>query len=384
MIGPKRNTCILLSFGILIALIGQGALFAQSPVPTFDTRADLDENGIINAIDLLIFQAAWYGTTSASHTPTPTPTPTATTEEGTPTETFTPSVTFTPSQTPTPSSTGNLPGSVTGRITNQLNSAAVPFYPISITPDGMLGQITNANIDGYYALSGFPVNVSATIRNNEGDPGDEFEDFEIRFTIRQDTVLNIQLVPLPPTHTPTATFTPTETFTPSNTPTITPTFTPSNTPTVTNTATPIVTNTFTFTHTPTPTHTPTDTRTPTHTLTPSNTRTPTPTPINLNGTSWSGFASLNNPVQSNISISMVGSGSNVIVTFISGRTYVDPPTISGASFAFGPQDDFQGVGSNLELENGVFVNNGNTLQGQVIYYTPTLQLRTGTFSMNRN
>ncbi|MBN2394607.1 MAG: SH3 domain-containing protein [Anaerolineae bacterium] len=73
------------------------------------------------------------------------------------------------------------------------------------------------------------------------------------------------LFAIPPTATPTATFTPTATPTHTLTPTSTPTPTPTSTPTPTPTAT--------HTPTPTPTHTPTPTRTPTATHTPI----PTPT-----------------------------------------------------------------------------------------------------------
>ena len=77
------------------------------------------------------------------------------------------------------------------------------------------------------------------------------------------------------TFTPSKTYTPTYTFTPSNTATFTPTytFTPSNTYTPTYTFTP--SNTATFT--PTYTFTPSKTYTPTYTFTPSNTATFTPT-----------------------------------------------------------------------------------------------------------
>lgn len=101
--------------------------------------------------------------------------------------------------------------------------------------------------------------------------------------------------PIPPSNTPTNTFTPsntptftptpTNTFTPSNTPTFTATFTPSNTPTPTNTFTPSNTPTHTPTHTPsntptfTPTNTPSNTPSNTPTLTPSNTPTATATKV---------------------------------------------------------------------------------------------------------
>src|SRR5258706_1926376 len=86
------------------------------------------------------------------------------------------------------------------------------------------------------------------------------------------------ILPVPPTPTPT--FTPTNT--PTFTPTFTPIFTPTNTatPTFTNTATPTYTMTPSSTWTPTPsntaTFTPTNTATLTYTMTPSATWTPTP------------------------------------------------------------------------------------------------------------
>ncbi|MCA9433861.1 MAG: hypothetical protein KC940_25290, partial [Candidatus Omnitrophica bacterium] len=234
----KSRFGFLFCFGLVLLFGGGDRVFAQTPVPTFDARADLDSNGIINAIDLLIFQQAWMGTTMASPTPTdtststPTPTATATMDEGTPTETFTPTL------TPTPTVTGNLPGSVSGKVSNLQSSLPIAFYPIAIVPDGLIGQATITNSAGNYSISGFPVGVSATIRNNDNPPESRgYQAFEERFTIRENTVLNLQLVPLTPTPTPTSTPTPTETFTPSNTPTITPTFTPSNTPTITNTPT---------------------------------------------------------------------------------------------------------------------------------------------------
>ncbi len=383
-----RNPFFLLALAMALSLVGQTPVSAQTPVPTFDSRADLDANGIINVLDLLIFQAAWYGTTMASATPTETftetptetltPTATSTMDSGTPTETFTPSL------TPTPTATSDLPGSVSGKITNQQNSEAIAFYPVAIVPDGMIGQAALSDFEGNYSISGFPVGVSATIRNNDTPPESRgFQAFETRFTIRENTVLNLQLVPLAPTNTPTPSNTPTETFTPSNTPTITLTFTPSNTPTVTNTPTINPTDTFTNTPMPTDTFTRTPTHTPTVTLTPSNTRTPTPTPVSMNGTFWTGTANLSNPTQINIQISMTGSDGNVTVTFISNRTYIDPPNISGTSFSFGPKQDSQGAGTQLELKDANFVNNGFGITGNVEYFTTMGALRTGFFTMNR-
>ncbi len=88
---------------------------------------------------------------------------------------------------------------------------------------------------------------------------------------------------LPPTPTPSVTFTPTPaptftaTATPTRTPTPTATATPTRTPTPTATATPTRTPTPTATATPTRTSTPTATATPTRTPTPTATATPTPT-----------------------------------------------------------------------------------------------------------
>jgi hypothetical protein len=78
---------------------------------------------------------------------------------------------------------------------------------------------------------------------------------------------------VPPSPTPTATFTPTPTFTATATATPTATFTATSTPTPTHTSTP----TATATNTGTPSRTPTNTRTPTPTRTPTATRTFTPT-----------------------------------------------------------------------------------------------------------
>jgi hypothetical protein len=80
---------------------------------------------------------------------------------------------------------------------------------------------------------------------------------------------------------------------------------------------------------------------------------------------------------------MEGSGSNVIITFINSRTYIDPPVIVGTSFTFGPEQDSQSAGTQLELKNASFTLLGNRLNGSVEYYTTTGSLRTGTFSMDR-
>jgi hypothetical protein len=105
------------------------------------------------------------------------------------------------------------------------------------------------------------------------------------FLLFGDPALRLPLPSIPPTSTPTVTFTPSKssTFTPSKTPTrtntttatFTPSNTPSRTPTMTNTAT------ATFTPSPTATNTPTATpsRTPTRTSTATATSTATSTPI---------------------------------------------------------------------------------------------------------
>ncbi|MEI8080743.1 MAG: hypothetical protein WCI74_02745, partial [Actinomycetes bacterium] len=84
---------------------------------------------------------------------------------------------------------------------------------------------------------------------------------------------------IPPTPTPTPTFTPTPTPTITPTPTKTPTATRTNTPTATHTATPTKTPspTSSRTATPTMTLTKTPTATPSRTATPTATRTRTPT-----------------------------------------------------------------------------------------------------------
>ncbi|MCS7087719.1 MAG: PA14 domain-containing protein [Thermoflexales bacterium] len=84
----------------------------------------------------------------------------------------------------------------------------------------------------------------------------------IRFTL--------ELLPPPPTPTPSVTPTPTNTPTPTQTPTPTNTPTPTQTPTPTSTPTPTPTPSIT----PTPTNTPTPTQTPTPTSTPTSTPTP--------------------------------------------------------------------------------------------------------------
>lgn len=93
-------------------------------------------------------------------------------------------------------------------------------------------------------------------------------------------ILEVQLLCVTPTPTPTKTPTSTPTSTPTKTPTPTPTNTPTSTPTTTPTNTPTPTPTSTPTNTPTstPTTTPTNTPTPTPTNTPTPTSTNTPIP----------------------------------------------------------------------------------------------------------
>ena len=101
------------------------------------------------------------------------------------------------------------------------------------------------------------------------------------FLLFGDPALRLPLPGIPPTSTPTVTFTPSKssTFTPSKTPTrtntTTATFTPSNTPS----RTPTRTNTATATFTPSNTQTNTPTATPSRTPTRTSTATATSTPI---------------------------------------------------------------------------------------------------------
>jgi murein DD-endopeptidase MepM/ murein hydrolase activator NlpD len=168
-----------------------------------------------------------------------------------------------------------------------LYSVYVRIPAIHGTTEGALYNITHAGRNdrvvvsqepfpnNFYAADGW-IYVGKYIFNGSGDEyvslGNQTQDpsgVAASLEVAADAVRFVYVTDeIPPSLTPTKTFTPTLT----RTPTIT--YTP------TNTRTPTVTPTPTLTRTPTRTFTPTNTRTPTRTSTPTSTRTPTRTPTN--------------------------------------------------------------------------------------------------------
>ena len=168
-------------------------------------------------------------------------------------------------------------------------------------------------------------------------------------------------VDLTPTPTPTNTITPTNTYTPSVTPTVTPTVTPSVTPTNTNTPTqtPTVTPTNTQTPTITPTITPTNTITPTVTTTQTPTRTVTPTPTNINvqGFSYSNFAS---------TTGLVGVGNTSVSSNIYFLTTAGNGQVGNVYRTTAIQ-----YNRNFSAQWSTFIGGGTGADGYCIQWTPT-------------
>ncbi len=352
--------------------------FAQVPTP--EPRADLDRNGIIDWLDLIIFQSGWFIVV-----PTPTPT-----YDG-PTFTPTPSMTLTPTWTeiPTPSFTPtiSLNGRLYGVVTDKSTGSPVSFYSLFLDlPSGYTDKNGYTNDEGYYEFTGLPIGQLATLSNNSTA---SYASFTIALILSENLERNIELAPYTPTPSSTVTGTNTATPTITETPTPTNTATDTGTPTITNT--PTITATRTDTNTPTPSSTVTDTRTPTPTRTPiiktpTHTLTPTPTQVAFTDTEWSGSANIDGGVSSitmaNDSDDGTLDSDQVRVVFKSTKRFVNAPIQSGNTFKFPETSDENATGAVLYLE-GTF-SDGNHLSGTIRYRAKIGgPYNTGTFTMTR-
>ena len=254
---------------------------------------------------------------SGDEPPTPTDTPTLTpTPTTTYTATVTPTATATPTSTPTATSTpapiielSVKPGvnqldvewQISGIALNDIELMYIQWRERSSS--GEWDKFVNSRVQIQPNDKGFTIDFIVREFEDGREPINEplvsGVEYEVRGWLKpkgqRDYVISniVEVSPIEPTVTPTATATPTPTttMTATPTPTATPTTTPTptstsiSTPTATTTPTPTatptptqtVTATSTATPSPTPTATVTPTQTQTHTTTPTVTLTPTPT-----------------------------------------------------------------------------------------------------------
>ncbi len=364
-----------LGWVVLLTLIPS---LGWAQVPTPDPRADLDRSGIIDWMDLIIFQYFWF-----LQVPTPTPTYDGPTFTPTPSPTVTPTWTETPTPSLTP--TVSLNGRLFGVVTDKNTGSPVSFFSLFLDlPSGYTDQNTFTNDLGYYEFTGLPIGELATLSNNTTT---SYASFQIALIISENLERDIELAPYTPT--PTKTSTGTATMTPTITDTPTRTDTPTDTGTPTITPTPTITSTRTETNTGTPSSTETGTRTPTPSRTPTqkpSTSTPTPTRVVLTDTEWLGTANIDGGVSS---ISMYNdpedhtlSSSQVRIVFKSTKKFVNTPTQSGTQLTFPLTNDEDSTGASLGL-SGAFTD-GDHLSGTLQYRGKVSeQLKNGTFTMTR-
>lgn len=277
--------------GSTLWIDGHSAFFTVSPTPTyqpshiysFTWQANGSPINFANGDGIVSDNSGSYRVTISQEDP-PTPTPTAT-----------PSLTPTPIDTtppPVPDGT-SLTCYYYGTTTGGVNTYFVNYQWKSVEDIGTAGMHEFAYWSQLSALSDFSVvNPSewynswdsalsrtseltfaegtilyAHVRSRDAQDNQSAWSTTDTLTLDGSTCSD---TPPTPTHTPTATYTPT----PSSTWTSTPSFTPTNTRT--NTSTPTYTQTATQTSTRTPT--PTSTRTATRTLTPTTASTATTSP----------------------------------------------------------------------------------------------------------
>jgi hypothetical protein len=368
--------------GILLMLFGGSPLYAQVPTP--DLRSDLNQNGRVDLLDLLVFHLAWRNTPA----PTETVTPTGPTATRTITATPTLSPTTTSTRTPTPSPTLSPTIAYTGRVYGTVTANGTPVtINLLLEPEGGLPAYNTLSIIGNYEFSELPIGYRATISTplNVG-----FSPYSAVITIGADTEHNIFLVASTPTPsftaTTTSTGTPTRTFTRTitQTPTITGTATNSYTPTITETRTQSFTRTITSTRTTIPTQT--DTNTPSWTRTPTPTNTvllPTPTVVDLVGT-WTGngFIDFNSYP---LGMTKLSGSMNATISF-RGGTFFNVPLQTGQYFHYLETQSLGGQRPTIEL-TGVFVT-GNLIQGNMVgdlryQASPGAAFQGGTFFLQR-
>jgi hypothetical protein len=325
----------------LIPLVGWAGLAAgQTPTPTVTPSAtstplvlpfnpDLDDNGLVNAIDLLFYIQAWQAIDFVEPTPTP------------------------------------VSYILTGIVSSSSPGLGIQGARVIA---GTATQLTGAQ--GFYQLLLVNSDIDTLLVHKDG-----FQDAEIPIAIEFPvTLISPILFPLgAPTFTPTSTGTPTETPTTAASVTPTASSTPTRTPTATGSILP------TPTRTRTPTRTPTSTRTPTPSRTQTPTRTLTPTTIPLLGV-WEGKL---NPeggtIYNNTSVAWTVLSATRANALILSRNLTGPYDLSLSNGVV-----FNGTneeGSALFLE--MLWDGANHLSGDFDIFIPTIGQEQGPVVMDR-